>query len=920
MKILLSILLMCFFVPASAQAQAIGVWQFNGDANNAAGYGANGVVYNATLTTGRSGIPFTAYQFNGINSHIDIPFDTLWNMRTWTIQTAVRIDGFNADTCQEEGIVSYGTQNAGNFYAVSLTDNVHDNSCTTYSPNNTEFVASAAGTAAPAWYDGSYIQLHQWYCLTFTYDGRSIKRYINSTFVDSLQWTNQYNYGNTQSSLVFGYSPGSGGNHPNWLNGAIDIVTIYATNVSGVVLNPYNCNVVILSIDPYLFLDTIQCAGVIDSLYYVVNLGNIVFPGNIFTLQLSDTTGSFANPVNIGSDTATTASGYIKYKIPATIPAGTGYRMRMVSSNKPITGEPNHYPIKIIPAPAVTIATNTDTVCAQTPVLFTAITNSGSSATYQWKKNGANVGINNSEYTDSTLVTGDQVTCVVTTTSSCSGVANIVSNSIKVVVVPIPVSSVNIAASTNAAICAYTPVTFSATVVNGGTPGYQWLRNGIAIPGSTAAIYVDNSLVPGDIITCAATGSQQCATRIVSQPIALTINPIPDTTVTALGPIHVCTGDSIMLQAGGAGSIYKWQLNGTDIAGATSNSYTVHNTGNYTVFITNSFNCSITSTTVAATVSPKPNSSIVNAGGFLQICTNDSLLLSTTFGGNPHYTYQWLWNGIALANATSYAYTTKTAGQYQLIVSNNGCMTTSAPLNVTTVPAPVDTFLTPIEGVLCPGSTASISLSGGVPGSAETYQWYKNGIPITGATAASYPANFPATYVLKVTDNANGCSAYSEAAIITEGSVPAPVIRYEWPAFATSAYSTYQWYYNGTAIANATVADYTPTQSGVYTVLVTDANGCTGMSANYYFAYSSVPNTTIGNTSINVYPNPANTTVYVDAAIPVTAALYEMDSRLIMTVKEAKQLDISALADGVYLLSISDDNGNVLKVMKVVKN
>ncbi len=62
--------------------------------------------------------------------------------------------------------------------------------------------------------------------------------------------------------------------------------------------------------------------------------------GNVFTAQLSDASGSFAAPTTIGTRTATTA-GTISASIPHTTPAGTGYRIRVISSNPAILGSDN---------------------------------------------------------------------------------------------------------------------------------------------------------------------------------------------------------------------------------------------------------------------------------------------------------------------------------------------------------------------------------------------------------------------------------------------------------------------------------------------------------------------------------------------------------------------------------------------------
>ena len=68
--------------------------------------------------------------------------------------------------------------------------------------------------------------------------------------------------------------------------------------------------------------------------------------GNIFTAQLSNATGSFASSINIGSIIATGGSflnctGTINATLPTGLPVGTGYRIRVVSSQPPIVGSIN---------------------------------------------------------------------------------------------------------------------------------------------------------------------------------------------------------------------------------------------------------------------------------------------------------------------------------------------------------------------------------------------------------------------------------------------------------------------------------------------------------------------------------------------------------------------------------------------------
>lgn len=60
--------------------------------------------------------------------------------------------------------------------------------------------------------------------------------------------------------------------------------------------------------------------------------------GNIYTAQLSDASGSFASPTNIGTLSSTGNSGTISITIPANTAAGTGYQIQIVASSPATTG------------------------------------------------------------------------------------------------------------------------------------------------------------------------------------------------------------------------------------------------------------------------------------------------------------------------------------------------------------------------------------------------------------------------------------------------------------------------------------------------------------------------------------------------------------------------------------------------------
>lgn len=164
--------------------------------------------------------------------------------------------------------------------------------------------------------------------------------------------------GCTGQGLWTSYSvllPASANNNPNvqigfgWINNddglgtdpsfAVDDITA-STPIGGS-----------LSTDPIAILTYCSCA--------TLNVGftttATILAGNIYTAQLSDASGNFASPVAIGTLPSVAASGTIACTIPCNTSNGTGYRIRVVSSNPVLTGADNGANITINTTPAVVI-------------------------------------------------------------------------------------------------------------------------------------------------------------------------------------------------------------------------------------------------------------------------------------------------------------------------------------------------------------------------------------------------------------------------------------------------------------------------------------------------------------------------------------------------------------------------------------
>ena len=71
--------------------------------------------------------------------------------------------------------------------------------------------------------------------------------------------------------------------------------------------------------------------------------------------------------------------------------------------------------------------------------------------------------------------------------------------------------------------------------------------------------------------------------------------------------------------------------------------------------------------------------------------------------------------------------------------------------------------------------------------------------------------------------------------------------------------------------------------------------------------------------AIDIYPNPVKDVLNIVSAEKVNAVLTGIDGRVVMEQQNAKKLNMSALAEGVYILKLTNAEGELLKAEKVVK-
>ena len=302
----------------------------------------------------------------------------------------------------------------------------------------------------------------------------------------------------------------------------------------------------------------------------------------------------------------------------------------------------------------------------------------------------------------------------------------------------------------------------------------------------------------GQIITAAGTYTHTLQTISGCDSVltlVVTLEALPPTAIT--GNTTICEGETTTLTANG-GVSYLWS------DASTSNSTTVSQSGIYTVTATNTQGCSAPAS-VTVTVNPLPNVAISGNDSF---CQGDSLTLTATGAS----TYVW-------SNATSSVTTTVSgAGTYTVTGTDaNGCSNTALK-TVTVNP----TYNTPITHSMCEG---------------ESYSFYGQNITMAGTY----------THTLQTI---NGCDSVLTLVVTLDALPPTAITgntticEGETTSLTANGGVSYVW--NDASTNNS----ITVSQSGIYTVTATNAQGCSA-PASATVTVNPLPNVNIsGNTTI----------------------------------------------------------------------
>ncbi|MBL7765907.1 MAG: T9SS type A sorting domain-containing protein [Chitinophagaceae bacterium] len=598
------------------------------------------------------------------------------------------------------------------------------------------------------------------------------------------------------------------------------------------------------------------CAG--DSFKVSYDAKGVYNAGNIFTVQLSNVSGSFASPTTLGTY-AGTGNAIVPCALPAHLTTGTGYRVRVVSSNPVVTGVISADSLWLRDRPNAQVITGASDVNLSTPYPYSVPFVTGSS--WLWLSSAASINSTNNNATVNWNLSGVPQTLKVVETNQYGCVGDTSSKNVNVYALSIA-----------------SPVPSTTTPCKGSVLNITGTATGVYDAGNVFTAQLSNA--SGSFASPINIGSVTLSTTGANQPIAISatmpnvangtgykvrmVSSLPVVTgsasvasITVSTPnmgndtiLNKCPDNTINLTTfyNLPGITYQYYNNSFVVIG---NPATVQN-GIYQIIGTGSTSCK---DTVMVTINnyPKPAAQIITGTSDVNQNTSHSYSVPAVAGST------WLWIAPAASitpNTNTASLLWNTVGQPQTIkvVETNsfGCAGDTSfksvnvyPLNIsaatpsTTGPCKGSSFSVTANanGVYTAGNVFTAQLSNASGSfSAPTVIGTLTSNPLGLNQPITVPVIMPAVingtgYKVRIVASAPAVTGANSVSSITVSSpnmgndsvlTKCPDNTINLTGFYSAAGITYQYYNN----VFSTIPTPTAVQNGIYNIIGTGTSGC----------------------------------------------------------------------------------------------
>jgi hypothetical protein len=318
---------------------------------------------------------------------------------------------------------------------------------------------------------------------------------------------------------------------------------------------------------------------------------------------------------------------------------------------------------------------------------------------------------------------------------------------------------------------------------------------------------------------------------------------------------------------------------------------------------------------VIAYIRPLP---VVDLGADLNVCVDSAQSYILDAGVQPN-DGQYLWNDLS----TSQILPVFTSNTYSVTVTNEwGCATTDA-INVHIRHNPIISLGN--DTSICNGATLTLD-----PGNTGIQYFWSTGQPTHTITV-----NQAGPYIVYVT-NADGCTSSDTIVVSTQGQLPqidgiqvSNNGHYSFNFTAANPQNVvgYDWDFgDGTAHSFLEAPTHTYADGGNYIVILRLSSTCGFVVDTLGAHIVGIHQINVSNDALNVYPNPTagSATIAVNGDLKMEKVeVYNVLGQVVYTKKTDSptkhNLDLGALASGIYTIQVYTDKGTVARKLDVSK-
>ncbi len=206
-----------------------------------------------------------------------------------------------------------------------------------------------------------------------------------------------------------------------------------------------------------------------------------------------------------------------------------------------------------------------------------------------------------------------------------------------------------------------------------------------------------------------------------------------------------------------------------------------------------------------------------------------------------------------------------------------------------------------------------------------SFQWYFNQEPLVGENTSTMEVVESGDYMIEFV-NYYGCNTFSvDTFIVFCDNDYSPQVSIDGSLLSVDNFLEYncQWFFNGMELSGENQDQLIATQSGEYSILLFDEQGCEYKSQDVNIDLSTILE--LSGINIILYPNPANS--YVELSLDninssdVLISIFDLQGRNVFTdlFSSSKfQIDISSLQKGTYIVNVQIES--VRKSMRLLVN